>query len=127
MMSSNLALPRKGHLAQVLHIFTYLKKHHNYALLFDPSYPDVNIDTFLKHDWTKFYGDFKEGMPPDIPEPLRKEVGMLCFVYSDHNGEKLTRRYCSCFIFSCRWHQYITVRSVRIQLRPLLSDQSLWL
>ena len=50
MMSSHLALPREGHLAQVFHIFAYLKKHHNSALVFDPSYPDVNIDTFPKHD-----------------------------------------------------------------------------
>ena len=67
MMSSHLALPREGHLAQVLHIFAYLKKHHNYALVFDPSYPDVKIDTFPKHDWTKLYGDVKEAMPPDMP------------------------------------------------------------
>ena len=50
MMSSHLALPIEGHLSQVFHIFAYLKKHHNSALVFDPSYPDVNIDTFLKHD-----------------------------------------------------------------------------
>ena len=36
MMSSHLALPREGHLAQVFHIFVYLKKHHNSALVFDP-------------------------------------------------------------------------------------------
>ena len=29
MMSSHLALPREGHLEQVLHIFAYLKKYHN--------------------------------------------------------------------------------------------------
>ena len=37
MMSSHLALPREGHLSQVFHVFAYLKKHHNYALVFDPS------------------------------------------------------------------------------------------
>ena len=30
MMSSHLVMPREGHLAQVYHIFAYLKKHHNY-------------------------------------------------------------------------------------------------
>ena len=59
MMSSHLALPREGRLAQVLHIFAYLKKHHNSALVFDPSYPDVNIDTFLKYDWKILYGNVK--------------------------------------------------------------------
>ena len=83
---------------QVLHIFAYLKKHHNSALVFDPSYPDVNIDTFLKYDWKNFYGDVKEAMPPDMPETLGKEVSMHCFVDADHAGEKLKRRSRSCFI-----------------------------
>ena len=79
MMSSHLALPREGRLAQVFHIFAYLKKHHNSALVFDPSYPDVNIDTYPKHDWTKFYGYFKQAMPPDISRAFRKEVGNALF------------------------------------------------
>ena len=33
MMSSHLALPREGHLEQVLHIFAYLKKYHNNRIL----------------------------------------------------------------------------------------------
>ena len=98
MMSSQLALPREGHLAQVFYILAYLKKHHNYALVFDPSYTSVNIEAFLKHDWKKFYGDVKESMPPDMPEPLRKEVVMRWFVNANHAGEKLTCRSRSVFI-----------------------------
>ena len=97
-MSSHLELPREGNLAQVFHIFAYLKKHHNSALVFDPSYPDVNIDTFPKHDWTKFYGDVKGAMTPDMSKTLGKEVVMRCFVDADHAGEKLTRCSCSGFI-----------------------------
>ena len=37
-------------------------------------------------------------MPPDMPEPLGKEVEMRCFVDDDHSGKKLTSRPCSCFI-----------------------------
>ena len=59
MMSSHLALTREGHLVQVFHIFVYLKKHHNYSLVFDLSYPNVNIDKSPKHDWKKIYGDVK--------------------------------------------------------------------
>ena len=89
-MSYHLVFPRKGHLAQVFHIFAYLKRHHISALIFDPSYPDVNIDTLLKHDWTKFYGDVKEAMPPDMSETLVKEVLMRCSVDANHAGEKVT-------------------------------------
>ena len=98
MMSSNLALPREGHLAQVFHIFSYLKKQHNSSLVFDPSYPDVNLDSFPKHYWKIFYSDVKEPMLPDMPKPFGKEVKMRCFVGVDHAVEKLTRRSGSGFI-----------------------------
>ena len=101
-MSSHLALTREGNLAQVFHIFAYLKKHHNSTLVFDPSYPDVNIDTFPKHDWTRFYGYVKEAMPLDMPEPLGKEVVMRCFVDANHSVEKLTR--CSRYGFIILLH-----------------------
>ena len=92
MMSSHLVLPREGHLAPVFCIFAYFQKHHISALAFDPSYPDVNTYTFSKHHWTNFYGDIKESIPPDMIEPLIKEVAMHCFLDADHSGEKLTRR-----------------------------------
>ena len=46
MMLSHLAMPRKGHLDQVLHIFTYLHKYHNAELVYDPSDPVVEHDVF---------------------------------------------------------------------------------
>ena len=46
MMSSHLAMPRKGHLDQVLHIFAYLHKYHNTELVYDPSDPVVEHDDF---------------------------------------------------------------------------------
>ena len=50
MMSSHLALPREGHLEQVLHIFAYLKKHHNTELVYDPSDPVVDENDFKRRD-----------------------------------------------------------------------------
>ena len=46
MMSSHLALPREGHLEQVLHILAYLKKYHNTELVYDPSDPVVDENDF---------------------------------------------------------------------------------
>ena len=46
MMSSHLALPREGHLEQVLHIFAYLKKYHNSELVYDPNDPVVDENDF---------------------------------------------------------------------------------
>ena len=42
MMSSHLALPREGHLEQILHIFAYLQKYHNTDLVYDPTDPVVD-------------------------------------------------------------------------------------
>ena len=89
MMSSHLALPREGQIGQVFHIFAYLKKHHNSALVFDPSYPGVNIDTFPKHDWTNLYGDVKEAMPPDVKLPynfFQSCFGNVSMLTSGYDG-----------------------------------------
>ena len=37
MLSSHLALPRCGHLSQVLHMFAYLKSHANSEMVYEPS------------------------------------------------------------------------------------------
>ena len=46
MMSSHLVMPRKGHLDQMLHIFTYLRKYHNTELVYDLSDLVVEHDVF---------------------------------------------------------------------------------
>ena len=51
MMLSHLAMPRKGHLDQVIHIFAYLRKYHNTELVYDPSDQVVELDVFEQRDW----------------------------------------------------------------------------
>jgi hypothetical protein len=46
MLSSHLALPREGHLAQAFHIFAYLEPHHASRLVFDPTYPFIDETLF---------------------------------------------------------------------------------
>jgi len=42
MLSAHNALPRKGHLEAMYHIFSYLKGHENSRIVFDPAYPDFD-------------------------------------------------------------------------------------
>ena len=75
MMSSHLALPREGHLQEVLHIFAYLKKHMNSEMVFGPSLPETDMDSFAKQDWNySIYStpgeELKEELPLKMPEPL---------------------------------------------------------
>ena len=103
MMSSHLALPRRGHLDALFHMFGYLKGHHNSEMVFDPSEPDVDLEDFKREDWSlSIYGDVKEEVPPvvafeesgpgDMPEPRGQGFRMVVYVDCDLGGELVTRR-----------------------------------
>jgi hypothetical protein len=92
MLSTYLFLPLEGHTESVFHVFAYLGLHHNERVMFDPTYPSVDMGTFIKTDWKSMYGDVKEMIPSDDHVSSGKEVYLCLFVDSDHAGEKFTRR-----------------------------------
>ena len=98
MMSSYTAAPRKGHLLQLFHMFAFLKAHHNSRMVFDPSYPDIDIDQFPKKEWKHHYGSMKEEVTDDCPRPLGKELIIRAYVDADFAGDQLTRRSRTGFI-----------------------------
>ena len=93
-ISQHQALPRKGHLDAIYHIFAYLKKHENGArIVFDPKTPIIDERVFRSDaDWSDFYGDVSEELPPNMPEPKGKSVSISCFVDANHAGNVITRR-----------------------------------
>jgi hypothetical protein len=91
MLSTYLCFPREGHLETVFHVFAYLGLHHNARVVFDPTYPAVDMGTFIKTDWKYMYGDVKETIHSDAPIPRGKEVDLRLFVDSDHAGDQFTR------------------------------------
>ena len=93
-LSSSLAMPRQGHLDAALHVFAYLKKDPSRWLLMDPTLPGEFQGTspWIDSDWTDFYPDAKEELPPDMPKPRGKYVTITCFVDADHASNRLTRR-----------------------------------
>ena len=98
MLSSYVAMPREGHLQQVLHIYGYLKTYHNARIILDPSYPDIDESLYPKYDWSSFYKVDKEQLPPNAPEPLGLEMVIRACVDADHAGDTATRRSRSGFI-----------------------------
>jgi hypothetical protein len=92
LLSSLLSSPRQGHLEQVLHIFTYLKRYDWSTMIFDDTLLNIDESKFPTADWTEFYRYAKEEIPPNAPEPHGKEVHMYCFCDADHAGDKLTHR-----------------------------------
>jgi hypothetical protein len=90
MLAAYSAAPRQGHLAAVLHVFAYLKAHSRSRLVLDPSYlPEVPAP---EYDWTDFYGDVKEPIPPDCPEPRGMSAQTTAFIDSDHAADLVSRR-----------------------------------
>jgi hypothetical protein len=85
-------MPREGHLDAVYYLFVYLSLHHNARVVFDPTYPDVDMRAFIKTDCTPMYGDVKEEIPPNAPVTRGKASDLRLFVDSDHAGEHFTRR-----------------------------------
>jgi len=92
MLSAHNALPREGHLEAIYHIFSYLKGHENSRLVFDSAYPDIDNRRFKEVDWSDFYPDAVDEIPPGMPEPRGMPVEISCFVDADHAGNLATRR-----------------------------------
>ena len=92
MLSTYMALPRKGHLEQVYHVFGYLKTHSKHRLFFDPRHPDIDEHALSTYEWYDFYRDAKEQVPNDMPPPQGCAVSTLCFVDADHALNTVTRR-----------------------------------
>ena len=51
MLSSHLAMPIKGHMQELIHVFAYLKKHMNTDMVFDQSEPEIDMNSFQRRDW----------------------------------------------------------------------------
>ena len=92
LLSRYLAQAREGHLNQVFHIFAYLKEHHQSKLVFDDGLPDIGEGRFQQCDWSEYYPDAQEVLPPDMPKARGRAVQMTCFVDADHAGCRKTRR-----------------------------------
>jgi hypothetical protein len=101
LLAQYLAQPRIGHLEQAFHIFAYLKRHDRSRIVLGPSRPQINEQNFIKADWTDFYRDAKDIIPPNAPEPRGNAVIMSCFIDADHAGNKVTRRSHTGVIIFC--------------------------
>ena len=63
------AIPRQEHLEATLHLMGYLKLRLNFRLVFDPSYPSIEHSELWDCNWTGFYDDAVETIPPNAPLP----------------------------------------------------------
>jgi hypothetical protein len=80
--------PREGHLR---HVLDYLKHFSNAWMTFDDSEVQWRPSDFSSHDWSYFYCDATDTLPPNMPEPRGLEVQINCFVDANYAGNRITR------------------------------------
>ena len=61
-------------------------------MVFDDTEPEYDECRFKVRDWSEFYPDAKEALPPNAPAPRGQSVTTSCFVDTDHAGCRATRR-----------------------------------
>ncbi len=66
-------------------------------MVYNPLYPTIDMNVFKPNDWKSFYGNVKESIPSNAPEPCRKDVDLRLYVDSDHSGENHTCHLCTGF------------------------------
>jgi hypothetical protein len=94
-----MAMPWKGHLEQLFHIFGFLKNKHNTEMVFDPTEPIIDDAIFEEQDWSdSVYGQGTETLPSNAPEPRGYGFKIKAYVDSDHAGDSVTRRSRTGFI-----------------------------
>jgi hypothetical protein len=62
------------------------------AIIFDHFPVNWDEEAFSKHDWSTFYADAKEKLPPNMPEARGNPVQVNCFTDADHAGRRITRK-----------------------------------
>ena len=95
LLSGYQALPRIGHLEQLLHIVAFLKKKPKLTLYFDPEEPIVDELSFNGESRERFLEHYREAveeMPSNMPRPRGRPVKITAFVDASHAGDKRTRR-----------------------------------
>ena len=68
-------------------------------MVFDTTEPDIEKSQFVREDWSaSAYGEYKEELTPNAPQPNGVCFNMRLFVYSDCAGELTTRQSQTGFI-----------------------------
>ena len=60
--------------------------------MFDDTTPVYDETRFTKADWSGFYPDAADPLPPNMPQARGNPVSTTCFVDADHAGCQATRR-----------------------------------
>jgi hypothetical protein len=92
-MSTFRSAPRKGHMERVQRIFGYLYKMKHAIIRVRTGEPDYSALPDMEYDWTRsVYGEIKELLPKDAPEPLGNYVTTTSYVDANLMHDIVTGR-----------------------------------
>ena len=84
--------PRTGHLQAMKRVFGYLKRMSKGRIIVDPHPMDLTRFDPQDFDWTEFYPDAVEEMPPNLPQPSPLQMRVTIWLDADHAHDLVTRR-----------------------------------
>jgi Reverse transcriptase (RNA-dependent DNA polymerase) len=85
--------PRKGHLKAMVYLFGYIKMFPHGRIIVDAGEHIIKqAGEDSEHDWTEFYPDAEEDMPPDAPTPKGRPMKITVYADADHAHDVVTRR-----------------------------------
>jgi hypothetical protein len=92
-LSSFRAMPRRGHLKRAKLIYCYLQKMKEARIRVLTNEPDYSDYQDPEYDWSSsVYGDVKEIIPTDIPEPKGKYITLSHYFDANLYHDMITRR-----------------------------------
>ena len=100
LLSQHQALPREGHMKELLHIIGYLDKKPKLTLYMDPDMPALDYTIFGNDpsEFKEYYREADEELPHKMPRPRGRSVVTTAFVDASHAANRKTRRSHSGYI-----------------------------
>jgi hypothetical protein len=92
-LSSFRAMPRRGHLERAKQIYGYIRKMKEARIRVLTNEPDYSDYQYPEYDWSlSVYGDVKEIIPMDIPEPKGKYITLSHYFDANLYHDMVTGR-----------------------------------
>ena len=73
-------MPCRGHLERAKRIFNYLSNYKDASITFDVEVPEHSQFKIEQPEWKYIYGECKEQIPENAPEPKGKSVTTTSFI-----------------------------------------------
>jgi hypothetical protein len=124
-LSSFRAMPRRGHLERAKRIYGYLRKMKEARIQVLTNEPDYSDYQDPEYNWSSsVYGDVKEIIPTDIPEPKGKYVALSHYFDANLYHDMVTGRSITAILHFLNQTPMIGTRRNKLLSRLLLLVQN---